>query len=56
MPRAQQSGASVRTQKKADKVVKVAPDLAKKVVHGEVSLHEAVKQIEPKPARNRRPR
>ncbi len=33
----------------ADKVVKVAPDLAKKVVHGEVSLPAAVKQIEHKP-------
>ncbi len=45
--RAAQSGASVRTQKMADKVAKESPDLAKKVAHGEVSLPEAIKQITP---------
>lgn len=45
--RAAQSGASVRTQKMADKVAKEAPELAKKVAHGEVSLPAAVKQIAP---------
>ncbi|RKU03367.1 hypothetical protein C7H84_09520 [Burkholderia sp. Nafp2/4-1b] len=43
--RATQSGASVRTQKMADKVAKVAPDLAKQVAHGEISLPAAAKKI-----------
>ena len=43
--RAAQSGASLRTQKMADKVAKQAPDLAKKVAHGEISLPEAVEQV-----------
>lgn len=46
--RAARSGASIRTQKMADKVVKADPDLAKKVAHGEVSLPKAVKKIEGK--------
>jgi hypothetical protein len=46
--RAAQSGASVRTQKMADKVAKASPELAKKVAHGEVSLPKAVEQISPK--------
>ncbi|EEE06871.1 ParB N-terminal domain-containing protein [Burkholderia dolosa] len=44
--RATQSGASVRTQKMADKVAKSDPDLVKKVAHGEVTLPQAVKQVE----------
>lgn len=43
--RAAQSGASVRTQKMADKVAKADPELAKKVAHGEVSLPAAVEQV-----------
>ena len=46
-----QSGASDKTQRQADKVAKANPELAKKVAHGEVSLPEAVKQIENKPAK-----
>lgn len=46
--RAAESGASVRTQKMADKVAKASPDLAKKVAHGEVSLPKALAQVEKK--------
>lgn len=46
--RATQSGASVRTQKMADKVAKESPELAKKVAHGEISLPKAHEQISPK--------
>lgn len=49
--RAAQSGASRVTQMKADKVSREAPELAKKVGLGEVSLPSALKQISPpKPA------
>ncbi|MCM2544867.1 ParB N-terminal domain-containing protein [Burkholderia glumae] len=44
--RAAQSGASVRTQKMADKVARTDPALAKRVAHGEVSLPAAVRQVE----------
>lgn len=43
--RAKASGASLRTQRMADKVAKADPELAVKVAHGEVSLPEAVEQI-----------
>ena len=43
--RASQSGASLRTQKMADKVAKADPNLAKQVGHGEISLPKAVEQI-----------
>lgn len=43
--RAAQSGASERTQRMADKVAKEAPDLAKKVAHGEMTLPAAVEQV-----------
>lgn len=43
--RATQSGASHRTQQMADKVAREAPELAKKVAQGEVSLPAAVEQI-----------
>lgn len=46
--RAAESGASVRTQKMADKVAKADPDLAKQVGRGEVSLPAAVKKVEGK--------
>ncbi len=46
--RAAQSGASERTQRMADKVAKVAPELAKQVAHGEISLPQAVRQVEKK--------
>lgn len=41
------SGASDKTQRMADKVVKADPDLGKRVAHGEISLPKAVKQISP---------
>lgn len=46
--RAAQSGASLRTQKMADKVVRADPSLAREVAHGEVSLPQAVRQIDGK--------
>jgi ParB-like chromosome segregation protein Spo0J len=45
--RAEKSGASRRTQITADKVAKEAPELAKKVAKGEMSLTDAVKEITP---------
>ncbi len=48
--RAAESGASLRTQKMADKVAKADPELAKQVAHGVVSLPKAVEQITGKPA------
>ncbi|MGG7603520.1 ParB/RepB/Spo0J family partition protein [Massilia sp. BKSP1R2A-1] len=48
--RAAQSGASLRTQKMADKVAKASPDLAKQVAHGEISLPKALEQLAPKVA------
>lgn len=45
--RAARAGASVRTQKMADKVSKVAPALATKVAHGEISLPKAAQQVKP---------
>ncbi len=45
--RALQSGASIRTQKMADKVAKADPDLAKQVAHGKISLPKAVEKISP---------
>lgn len=54
--RAAESGASLRTQKMADKVAKASPELSKQVAHGEISLPKAVAKVEgkkpePKPAR-----
>lgn len=43
--RAAQSGTSLRTQQMADAVAKKAPDVAKQVAAGEVSLPQAVEQI-----------
>lgn len=43
--RAAKSGASVRTQKMADKVAKANPELAIQVAHGEISLPDAMQQI-----------
>lgn len=43
--RAAQSGASIATQKRADRVAKADPELAKKVAHGETSLPAAIEQI-----------
>lgn len=53
--RAAQSGASVRTQKMADKVAKANPELAKRVAHGEISLPKAVETVTPQFAQNRKP-
>lgn len=49
--RAAASGASERTQRMADKVAREAPELAKEVAHGNVSLPKAVEQIAPKTAK-----
>ena len=43
--RATESGASLRTQKMADKVAKADPDLAKQVAHGEKTLPKAVEEL-----------
>lgn len=43
--RAAQSGASLRTQKDADKVAKASPELARQVAHGEKSLPKAVEEV-----------
>lgn len=43
--RAEYSGASQRTQRDADKVVRVDPDLGKQVARGETSLPKAVEKI-----------
>lgn len=48
--RAAQSGASIRTQKMADKVSRESPELAKRVAHGEISLPKALEQLSPKPS------
>jgi hypothetical protein len=53
--RAASSGTSLRTQKKADKVAKKSPTLAKKVAHGEVSLPEAVRLLSPGKLNSARP-
>ncbi len=47
--RAATSGASDKTQRNADKVARAAPELAKQVAHGEISLPQAVRQVEKKP-------
>lgn len=47
--RASESGASVRTQKKADKVAKADPALARRVAHGEISLEKAAEQVGERP-------
>jgi len=47
--RAATSGASDKTQRNADKVARAAPELAKLVAHGEISLPQAVRQVEKKP-------
>lgn len=39
------SGASERTQQRADKVAKADPDMARKVIDGEISLPKALKKI-----------
>lgn len=46
--RAAESGASLRTQKMADKVAKADPALAKQVAHGEVSLQKAATAVDEK--------
>lgn len=46
--RAAESGASLRTQKMADKVAKADPALAREVAHGTVSLPKAVAKVEGK--------
>ncbi len=45
--RAAESGASLRTQKMADKVAKSSPELARQVAQGEVSLPKAAKSLAP---------
>ena len=46
--RAAQSGASERTQRMADKVVRQSPELAQQVAHGEISLPKALEQLVPR--------
>lgn len=53
--RAAESGASLRTQKMADKVAKADPELARKVAHGDVSLPKAHAAVSPKPAPKQTP-
>ena len=54
--RAAQAGVSIATQKRADKVAKADPELAKQVAHGEVSLPKAVAKVEgKKPAQPKKP-
>ena len=53
--RAAQAGVSRITQMKADKVAKTAPELARKVGRGEISLPKAVKQVEPETPRKQKP-
>jgi len=45
--RANQSGASLNTQRKADAVAKASPELAGKVARGEVSLNDATREVAP---------
>ena len=54
--RSAQSGASVRTQKSADKVAKADPALAKQVAHGDVTLPAAIAKVEGKPKAARKPK
>ncbi len=49
--RAVLSGASQRTQERADAVAKADPSLAKAVAHGDISLHKAVEQVNGKHAK-----
>jgi len=49
--RAAESGASERTQRMADKVAKADPELVRKVAHGEVTLPQAIRKVEGKPAK-----
>lgn len=44
------SGASINTQKMADKVAREAPELAEKVAHGEISLNAAHSALTQKPS------
>lgn len=46
--RAATAGVSERTQKDADKVARINPELAKQVAHGEITLPQAVAVIRPK--------
>lgn len=45
--RANAAGVSKSTQQKADAVVKASPELANKVISGEISLNEATEQVAP---------
>lgn len=49
--RAKVSGASRRTQLRADKVAKASPELIKQVAQGGVPLSQAVEQVDPKPTK-----
>lgn len=54
--RMDQSGASDKTQRQADKVAKADPDLAKQVAHGVVTLPAAVAKVEGKPKATSKPK
>lgn len=49
--RAEQSGASQRTQRMADKLAKASPDLSIQVAHGEISLPKALEKVAKKKAK-----
>jgi hypothetical protein len=49
--RAAESGASVRTQKMADKVARESPELARQVAHGHKTLPQAVREVSPPKAK-----
>lgn len=49
--RAEQSGASQRTQRMADKLAKASPDLSIQVAHGEISLPKALEKVGKKNAK-----
>lgn len=54
--RAAESGASLRTQKMADKVAKADPGLAREVAHGKTTLPKAVAKVEGKSTKKPAPK
>lgn len=54
--RAAASGASTKTQQRADKVAKADPELAKQVAHGVVTLPAAVAKVEGKTPKESKPK
>lgn len=52
--RAEKSGVSTKTQRKADKLVKEAPELAEKVAAGEETLYSATKKLDEKKGKSQK--